>query len=200
MSESRQEMNEYQRAALVARFVEVHEVALRSLEAKLLMSRERALEADEPGLSFDKSASFHFEEASRSLSVQVRFDCSLRGLFERGGSKGKDTRDIFNLKCEFEIDYTFLAQGGPPAEQREQFFQAFADVNGLYNSWPYLRELVHSTVIRMGIPPVVLPVYRVPTPAKPQVAAAPSKQLVEASGNHHSVPSKQHAKPRASGA
>lgn len=38
----------------------------------------------------------------------------------------------------------------------------FANVNGVYNAWPYWRELVQSITVRMGLPPVVLPVFRIP--------------------------------------
>lgn len=38
----------------------------------------------------------------------------------------------------------------------------FANVNGVYNAWPYWRELVQSVSGRMGLPPLVLPVFRIP--------------------------------------
>ena len=46
---------------------------------------------------------------------------------------------------------------------------AFAKVNGVYNAWPYLREIVQSTTMRMGIAPLMLPMFRVGP--KPQAAA-----------------------------
>lgn len=39
--------------------------------------------------------------------------------------------------------------------------QAFGTVNGAYNAWPFWRELVYTTLSRMGVPPVTLPVFRV---------------------------------------
>jgi len=42
---------------------------------------------------------------------------------------------------------------------------AFAQVNGHFNAWPFWRELVHSTLGRMGLRSVALPSLR--TSAKP---------------------------------
>lgn len=40
---------------------------------------------------------------------------------------------------------------------------AFAKVNGIYNTWPYLREFVQSSLVRLGLPPYDLPLLTVPT-------------------------------------
>lgn len=37
---------------------------------------------------------------------------------------------------------------------------AFGELNGLYNVWPYWREYVQSTTVRMGLPPLTIPVFR----------------------------------------
>ncbi len=50
----------------------------------------------------------------------------------------------------------------PPKADLEQF----AKVNGIYNAWPYLREIVQSTTTRMGIAPLMLPLFRVGTGPK----------------------------------
>lgn len=42
----------------------------------------------------------------------------------------------------------------------------FARRNAVFNAWPFFRELVYTTVGRMGIPSVVLPTFRLP-PAPP---------------------------------
>ena len=43
----------------------------------------------------------------------------------------------------------------------EEQVQAFADVNAIYNAWPFWREYVYSTLARMALPPITLPVYRI---------------------------------------
>jgi len=37
---------------------------------------------------------------------------------------------------------------------------AFGELNGLYNVWPYWREYVQSTTVRMGLPALTIPVFR----------------------------------------
>lgn len=47
---------------------------------------------------------------------------------------------------------------------------AFAEVNGLYNAWPFWRELYYSVTGRMGLRPSALPTLRIKRepPAIPQ--------------------------------
>ncbi len=52
---------------------------------------------------------------------------------------------------------------------------AFASTNGVYNVWPYWREFVQSTTVRMGIPPVVAPVFRLNFPSRNSAQTADSK-------------------------
>jgi preprotein translocase subunit SecB len=42
----------------------------------------------------------------------------------------------------------------------KDYFGVFVQVNLPVNTWPYFREFVHSTVSRMGLPPVVLPLVK----------------------------------------
>lgn len=68
--------------------------------------------------------------------------------------------------------YSFSGEA-PSKEDVDQF----AKVNGVFNAWPFLREIVQSTTLRMGIAPVMLPLHRVraaPSKGKPELSAAPS--------------------------
>jgi hypothetical protein len=56
--------------------------------------------------------------------------------------------------------------------------KSFAQLNGIYNAWPYWREIVQSLVARMGLPPLVVPVFRIPVrpqDAGPHPAPQPTK-------------------------
>lgn len=183
MPETRQELTEYQRAAAVARFVEVGDVSLVSMGAELLVPKARALEADEARLALDKKTSFEFDEATRSLAVNVRLVFNVKGEFHQKRQpkeKRSDTveQDLLRMACAFRLEYAFNVKGGPPADERDSFFSAFANVNGMFNAWPYARELVHSTVARMGLPPMILPVYRVASETPRKVEAAPKAKAV----------------------
>lgn len=48
----------------------------------------------------------------------------------------------------------------------EDHVKAFADLNGVYNAWPYWREFVQNTIARMELPPLTIPVFRIVSPDK----------------------------------
>jgi hypothetical protein len=60
------------------------------------------------------------------------------------------------------IQATFLVSYAieKPQEFSASHYQAFARINGIYNTWPYWREYVQSVTGRMGLPPLTLPVFR----------------------------------------
>lgn len=39
---------------------------------------------------------------------------------------------------------------------------SFAEVNGIYHAWPYIREVVASCAARLGLAGIVLPIWRLP--------------------------------------
>ena len=43
-----------------------------------------------------------------------------------------------------------------------------SEVNGLYNTWSYLRELVSSSLSRLGLTGVLIPLWRPPTSLPPR--------------------------------
>jgi len=45
-------------------------------------------------------------------------------------------------------------------------FDQFANLNGIYNAWPYWREFVQNAVTRMGLPSLSIPVFRIVEPLK----------------------------------
>jgi hypothetical protein len=73
-----------------------------------------------------------------------------------------------SLRIEYELTYQVPAD----LVVKRVELNAFAKVNGVFNAWPYFREIVQSTMQRMDLPPVILPVYRVPQ-AKPQADPPP---------------------------
>jgi len=49
----------------------------------------------------------------------------------------------------------------------EENFRAFGELNGIYNAYPYWREYLQSTITRMGLPPLIAPLFK----PKAEVAA-----------------------------
>jgi hypothetical protein len=76
------------------------------------------------------------------------------------------------LTCVLDLRYTLPEGFESTPEER----QAFADLNGVFNAWPYFREFVQSATVRMGLPAFVVPVLRL-NRGKPQTqpAKAPAR-------------------------
>ncbi len=92
--------------------------------------------------------------------------CAKFALF--GRYKESDTGEPpLQIRAEYVIDYTLDSTKGLNQEN----YDAFAELNGVHNGWPYWREYVQSVVTRMGFPPLAIPVYRV---------VAAGSQLLEA--------------------
>lgn len=78
-----------------------------------------------------------------------------------------DTSFLLSYRIE---DFEGLTQRG---------FERFANLNGIYNAWPYWREFVQNTIVRMGLPSLSLPVFRiVETPHKKAVKRKTTKKKV----------------------
>lgn len=73
------------------------------------------------------------------------------------------------IEAEFAILYSISSTEGLD----EPNFKAFGELNGVFNCWPYWREYVQQTTTRMGLPPLVIPVYR---PDRPTLPTVESKQ------------------------
>jgi hypothetical protein len=68
---------------------------------------------------------------------------------------------------EAEIVYllTYDRDGTPLAEED---VTQFAAANGVYHSWPFLRQLLYDLTSKMGFPPLTLPVFLVSPKATQQ--------------------------------
>jgi len=101
-------------------------------------------------------------EISVSMKVQTDVDKKTRVI---------QVRPHFFLVARFDdasrdellrIEATFMLQYRVPsfAGIRKGNIDAFGEVNGMYNAWPFWREFVQTTTVRMGLPPLTMPVYR----------------------------------------
>lgn len=71
---------------------------------------------------------------------------------------------VFLVDCVFWISYQ-LEEGFTPEPEQ---IAAFSNGNVIYNCWPYLREFVQSTAMRMGHTPPPLPLLRVKPKSEPK--------------------------------
>lgn len=177
MPEATDGLNEYQRAAQVARFVELQDVSLVSVDSKLLVTKQQFLSGAAAVLETTHSATYEFAAETNSLIVFVSLNA---GLSEERGDQTKPL--VLRVSASFRLEYAFRAKGGPAENERDLFFGAFANVNGTYNVWPYFRELVQSLTGRMGLPPIVIPVFRALPQSKPVHPSQSSTDLKSVAG------------------
>jgi hypothetical protein len=62
----------------------------------------------------------------------------------------------------FSIDATMNLQYKLSEERTAEDAEAFAQINAVFNAWPYWREIVQSTATRMGILIPPIPLLKIP--------------------------------------
>jgi preprotein translocase subunit SecB len=92
-------------------------------------------------------------QVGTELSVAVQF--TMRGVQEQDVAK-----KVVELSAVFGLSYRLSQEIQLTPEQ----LSAFSKVNAIYNAWPYWRELVQTTIARMGLPRLIVPVFRVARP------------------------------------
>lgn len=68
-----------------------------------------------------------------------------------------DDPDDLEIAVRFELTYDWLRDEAPDLDD----FVHFGYYNGTFNAWPYWREYAQQVTTRMGITPLVVPVFRV---------------------------------------
>ncbi len=170
-----------QRSSEVARLVELREVTLHSVNAELLAPPQVAPSGQvNLNAKIGRKFSFSFDEKLDALLVRMEF--VVRGWVTTANAPETEGRETIKLTCAFHLTYQ-ATQPGLLAHlpHREDAFRAFADLNATTNVWPYFREMVQSTTVRMGIPPMILPLFRAvqqrPPQGHPSLPQKKAKQL-----------------------
>lgn len=113
------------------------------------------------------------------LIVAVNF---IFAAFEEGTDN-----EILKIDCAFLLSYQISNFEGLV----DIGFEQFANTNGVFNAWPYWRELVQNMVGRMNLPPLTLPVYRI-------VSELPKKEDAKQIESNKSVAKKKVVKKKTS--
>lgn len=69
----------------------------------------------------------------------------------------KEEEKRVEVRARLTLDYERQPDQGD-VDQADA--DTFGRVNGIYNAWPYLREYVQSSLLRLGLPPFELPLLR----------------------------------------
>ena len=66
---------------------------------------------------------------------------------------------VAKISARITVDYLIETPDTPPKEKLEKW----ASSNALLHTWPYWREFCHSTLLRMSLPVIVMPMMDVTT-------------------------------------
>lgn len=118
-------------------------IALDSMTAALL--NEGADDRSNIALTLEYTATAENIRSDRfRVLARIRVEAS---------AEGKSVADVV---ATYRLLYTIPKGLEPSIEE----LNSFARVNGIHNAWPYWRELIQSVLSRMGLPPVVIPLFR----------------------------------------
>lgn len=136
----------------LAASVELLSVNLVETNAKLLMS----------GLSFEDE-SLHLVVDSPQFMADVQRDknmllCGARFRLRITCNPEDSVVDFFEVFAEYVLPYRVPKD----VACTDDGGALFASRNGVFNAWPFFRELAHSVAARMNFPSVVLPLLRLP--------------------------------------
>ena len=91
-------------------------------------------------------AEHKYNESDKTLVAHVSFMAS-------GGRADVEDDELFKVEAAFVASYAF-SDDEPIAPEA---VDAFAKLNGVFNCWPFWREYLQSSTVRMGLPPLTLP-------------------------------------------
>ena len=135
--------------ALIPR-AQVLEILLTSAKVR----RDTSVEiSEEISLSYNFRIAIACNEDSSACRVRVTF--TLSGSNEQPDESGRD--EVFNIEAEFTLFYKFSTFEG----MEKKHVEAFGRLNGVFNAWPYWREFVQSSLSRLSLPPVTVPLLTV---------------------------------------
>ncbi len=149
--------------AQITPHVEIEDVRLLSMSARVF--DDGLVEAGKK-VKLQLRTNSRCKQAGTKLSAEVRF--VLRGVQEQDV-----TKKVIGLSAILELSYRLTKE----VELTPKQLSTFGKLNALYNAWPYWRELVQTTVARMALPRLVVPVFRIARPQKER--AEPSKKPTE---------------------
>jgi hypothetical protein len=76
-----------------------------------------------------------------------------------GATAEEESKDdpFLSVEVAFELAYRLP----PEFKASKEELDDFAAVNGVFNAWPYFREVIQTATGRMNLPPIVIPLYHV---------------------------------------
>lgn len=148
MGKKRTKPSELELAIQVARRVQLIEIQLIETAA-----RQELKSGELPGnAQLDIQTGPKVDRKNLRILVYVRLGLSCRY------TKRTVKNPPLKICATFGVGYKVSSLKG----LEKKNFDAFGKLNAVYNAWPYWREYVQSIAVRMGLPPIPIPVYVLP--------------------------------------
>jgi hypothetical protein len=154
-------------AVKVADRVDLQSVKLLTCNCKL----KPECPAGRKAFDIEGNSRYEIDEQKKNIMVFIQF--MLNAFGEEVERKNENI--FLNIEATFELLYSINSI----EELEDEAFKSFADVNGMYNAWPYWREFVQSITSRMELPTLTIPVFRIQSPSRKP--AKTSKEVSEKS-------------------
>jgi hypothetical protein len=157
-----------QQAGIVSRSVQIEQVSLKA--AAVRSGIDPLVVPEKLTLSQTHRARYELpENHPNKIFVFVDFECS-------AASTTPSETPPLGISATYVVVYGHPDVSTLPTEALE----AFAQLNGVYNTWPYWRELIQTASGRAGLSAIVIPVFR---PGERDVDAnAPTKETTASAG------------------
>lgn len=160
-----QDLNQNRSAFAVVQNTAIQAVRLASANVVRSSRPEEVGGELETALSFTKGT---VGREGEGLQLSVDFDFRIR----RSGDQASASSDMLSIGCSFDALYTLRPGFEPSAEQ----ISAFHTSHAVFSCWPYFREFIQNTVLRMHFPPPPIP-YLLLAPKPEESTARSAKPL-----------------------
>jgi hypothetical protein len=146
-----------ERAALVSRHVELQAIALKS--ATVTCSADPTSPPIELVVHQGHRARSELSDEHPDrlvVYVDLRFGARPPQVEEVPAEDEAPESQIATLNATYQLHYDLKDAANYPKDA----LQYFAELNGVYNAWPYWRELVQTVSGRVGLGSFIMPVFR----------------------------------------
>lgn len=140
--------------------IQLETVRLMSCDCKQM----RFIGPGQKSFQIERTTDSSIDEGTNRIFVMANFTLK---TFETGTN---DKEPFAVIKASFLLIYQADSLQGIT----KRAVRLFGETNGIFNAWPYWREYVQNTIVRMSLPPLTIPVFRLFAPEKPKT---PKKKI-----------------------
>lgn len=130
--------------------ISIIDVYLKSQSAKCFVI-PKSVDAQKIQLKFAVNTSTQYDQEDKFLLVLVSLSAH--------GCHVETNDPVFEIEAEYGLLYEFKKY---KAKLSDEVIERFATTSGILNAYPYLREAIQSISVKMGLPPIVPPLLKLP--------------------------------------